>query len=187
MPAKPIIHVALTFIPLKSYMWYVVQTLKGTEDKVLANILRDISEEQDEAFILENERMYRIKGKWIKDRKPLFPGYLFVETADPTGFDVRLRRRYRPTKLLRMDGDIASLKPEEEEYLKLLGGKEHIVRYSEGYRRRDKVVITSGAFEGYRGEIKKLDRHNRVAWVELPFLGQMTVVEIGLGIVKSED
>ncbi len=167
-------------------MWYVVQTLKGKEEKVLINIERDISKEQEKAFVLENERMYRIKGKWIKDRKPLFPGYLFVETKDPTDFDVRLRKRYRPLKLLRMDGAITPLKPDEEEYFKLLGGSEHIVRYSEGYRRKDKVEITSGAFKGYKGEIKKLDRHNRQAKIELPLLGQMIEVEIGLGIVKSE-
>ena len=86
-----------------------------------------------------------------------------------------------------MDGEIASLRPEEEEYFKLLGGKEHIVRYSEGYRSKDRVEITSGAFKGFKGEIKKLDRHNRQARIELPLLGRMVEVEIGLGIVKSEE
>ncbi len=171
----------------KNDMWYVVQTLKGKESKVLANILRDISKEPEDAFILESERMYRIKGKWIADRKPLFPGYLFVTTEDPTGFDYRLRKRYRPTKLLRMDGEIASLRPEEEEYFRLIGGKEHIVRHSEGYRKKDRVVITEGAFKDFKGEIKKLDRHRRMAKIEVPLLGRMTEVEIGLSIVRSED
>ncbi len=167
-------------------MWYVIQTIKGKEYEVLANILREVKREQDEPFILENERMYRIKGKWIADRKPLFPGYLFVDTGDPIWFDYLLRKRFRPIKLLRVDGEIASIKPEEEEYFKLLGGEEHVVRYSEGYRRKDRVEIISGAFKGFKGEIKKLDRHNRQATIELPLMGRMVEVNIGLGIVKSD-
>ena len=50
----------------------------------------------------------------------------------------------------------------------------------------DLVVITSGAFKGYTGEIKKLDRHNRRARVGVPLLGRIIEVEISLGIVQNK-
>ena len=46
-------------------------------------------------------------------------------------------------------------------------------------------MITSGAFKGYSGEIRKLDRHNRRAKVYVPLLGYDIEVEIGLGIVEN--
>ncbi len=87
--------------------------------------------------------------------------------------------------MLEMDGVITPIRPNEEEYLQTLGGEEHIIRYSEGYRIGDRVEIVSGAFAGYKGRINKLDRHNRRAKLFLPLMGQEVEVEIGLGIVKS--
>ncbi|MBR1623361.1 MAG: KOW motif-containing protein, partial [Pseudobutyrivibrio sp.] len=134
---------------------------------------------------IENEKMFRIKGEWIVDRKPLFPGYLFVETDNPEDFNYRLRKKYHSLKLLQVDGKITPIKLDEEEYLKAIGGKEHIVKYSEGFRIGNRIEITSGSFAGYKGRIIKLDRHNRRARLQLPLMGQNVEVEIGLGIVKS--
>lgn len=166
-------------------MWYVVQTLKGKERKIAEAIRFRVAKDKEEIILMESEKMFRIKGEWIKDRKPLFPGYLFIVTDEPEDFDLRLRKKLHPQKLLEFDEVITPIRPEEEEYLKILGGEEHIVRYSEGYRDGDRIEITSGAFAGYTGEIKKLDRHNRQAKITLTLFGQPTDVEIGLGIVKS--
>ena len=59
--------------------WYVVQTLKGREYRVAEDIRNDIAGDAEPVFILENELEYKIKKEWIKDRKPLFPGYIFVD------------------------------------------------------------------------------------------------------------
>ncbi len=165
-------------------MWYVVQTLKGQESKAAQEIKAIVLEENEEAFTLESERMFRIKGKWIKDSKPLFPGYLFVITDSPNAFDERLRAKCR-RHLLRVDDEITPIRSDEENYLSILGGKEHIVRFSEGYRRGDKVQIESGALAGFTGEIKKLDRHNRQAVISLSLFGRKTDVTLGLGIVRA--
>ncbi len=166
-------------------MWYVIQTLKGQEEKHKNYICRDIAALGEEVFIMENELPYRIKGEWIKDKKPLFPGYIFVETGEPEDFNKRLRKGHVKLKLIETDGVITPILPEEEEYLRTLGGDDHTVRYSEGYRIGDKVEIISGAFTGYTGEIKKLDRHNRRAKLLLSLMGRDVEVEIGLGILKS--
>ena len=165
-------------------MWYVIQTLKGREEKDSEEIRRDVVKVEN-LFILQIEMEYKIKREWITDRKPFFPGYIFVEMeADEAGaFDKRLRKVKH--KLLEVDGRIQPIKPHEEEYLLQLGGKEHIIRHSQGFRVDDLVRITSGSFRGYDGEIRKLDRHNRRASIVIPFMGRDIEVEIGLEIVEN--
>lgn len=167
-------------------MWYVVQTLKGQENKVAAEIREKVVEDGETVFVFENEMEYRIQGGWIRDRKPFFPGYIFVEMEKEQAEEFNKRLHKKNRKILDMDGKITPIKPEEENYLKKLGGDEHLIRYSEGFRIDDMVVITSGAFRGYTGEIRKLDRHNRKAKLHITFMGQDTEVEIGLGIVNNK-
>ncbi len=166
-------------------MWYIVQTLKGKEISAAECIRRDVQEAGEEAFVLENERMYKIKKEWIKDRRPMFPGYVFVQTGDPLDFDLRLRKKLHPLKLLRMDDIITPIYPEEEQYLRRIGGEEHIARYSEGFRTGDEIVIETGAFRGFDGEVRKIDRHKRLAVIGIPLLGKVVDVTIGLGILKK--
>lgn len=165
--------------------WYVVQTMAGQERKVQSRISQKVIRGRETAFVFDNERMYRIKGEWIKDRKPLFPGYLFVTTDEPESFDARLRNEIHGRSLLKVDGRVMPIRAEEEEYLKRIGGDEHVARFSEGYRIGDRVEITRGAFAGYNGVIKKLDRHNREAKIILSLFGRGVEVDIGLAIVKS--
>jgi len=46
---------------------------------------------------------------------------------------MRLRRIDAMTKVLRTGEDMTPIHPEEESYFKLLGGDEHVVKYSEEY------------------------------------------------------
>ena len=165
-------------------MWYVVQTLKGQEEKILDGIHRYVKDEAEEAFIMQNEKMYKHSGKWEADITNLFPGYLFVVTDAPLEFDKRLRKKYPARKLLRVDDKITAINESEEEFLKALGGEEHIVRFSKGFREGDRIMVESGALKNLTGEIKKLDRHNRQAVITLSLFGRKTDVTLGLEIVK---
>ena len=165
--------------------WYVVQTLKGREKRVADEIKEKVAGENETVFIFENEMQYKVKGEWKKDRKPFFPGYIFVELEIDKAGEFNWRLRKKKLKLLETDGVVTPIKPEEQDYLMRLGGEEHVIRHSEGFRLDDMVEITSGSFKGYKGEIRKLDRHNRRAKVCVPFMGEEIEVEIGLEIVTN--
>lgn len=168
-------------------MWYVIQTLKGRESRVLDGVVRDVAVEGEKVFIFENEMEYKVKGDWIKNRKPFFPGYVFAEMDKDRAedFDRRLRKKLHPLKLIAMDGKITPITDEEQDYLMRLGGDEHIIRHSEGFRVDDLVEITAGSFKGFKGEIRKLDRHNRRARIRMSLMGIETEVTIGLEIVSN--
>ena len=169
------------------YMWYVIQTIKGKEKKVAEEIQSNVAKENENVFVFENEMEYKVKGKWVKDTNPFFPGYIFVDmdAESVLDFDIRLRKEKSPLKLLCIGDIITPIKSEEEEYLIELGGSEHIVRKSKGFRVDDMVEITSGSFKGWKGEIKKINRHKRRATILVPLMGQGVEVNIGLEIVKS--
>ena len=56
---------------------------------------------------------------------------------------------------------------------------------SKGFIIGDAITVTEGPLKGYEGSIKKIDRHKRMAFVELPFLGKETRVRIPLEIVDK--
>lgn len=166
--------------------WFVIQTIKGQENKISNEVRNEIAEANEDVFILENEKEYKIKGEWIKDRKPFFPGYIFVDMEEDKAEDFNIRLRKRRHKLIDVDGVVTPVKPEEQDYLMRLGGEDHIIHHSEGFRIDDYVLITSGSFKGFNGEIKKLDRHHRQAKVCVPLLGKAIEVEIGLEIIENK-
>ena len=60
---------------------------------------------------------------------------------------------------------------------------DHIDELSQGYIEGDKINIISGPLVGYEGMIKKIDRHKRVAYIEVKLFDQITMVQVGLEII----
>lgn len=166
-------------------MWYVVQVYTGREAEIAEQCRTRVAEEGEEVFIPLVERMTKVRGEWEQVKTRLFPGYVFIETDKPKELYMRLKEIKAMTKLLKTGEEITPLYKEEEEYLKSLQDRDHVVRYSEGYMEGDKLVITSGSLRGYEGKIKKLLRHKRLVVLEVPLLGRDVEVTLGLGIVEK--
>ena len=167
-------------------MWYVIQVYTGTEEEICGQCRRRVMEDDENIFVILAERMTKIKGKWTMIANRLFPGYVFVETERIEDFFMRLKQIEGMTKVLCTGEDMTPIEPEEEDYLRLLGGDEHIVKYSEGYLEGEKLVVTSGAMKNYRGIVKKVLRHKRLVVLEMPLMGRGVEVTVGLGIVKRQ-
>ena len=168
-------------------MWYVLQVFAGTETKICQQCQEWIVKEDENVFILLTERMTKIQGKWSLVTGKLFPGYVFVETEKIQDFYIRMKNAGGFAKILKTGEELTPLYPEEEKYLQMLGGDEHIVRYSQGYVQGEKMVITSGALKECCGKVKKILRHKRLLVLEIPLLGREMEVTVGLGIVSKEE
>lgn len=166
-------------------MWFVMQVYMGTEQEVCQQCRRVMSEEED-AFIFQAERMTKVHGQWTLTMSRLFPGYVFVKTRRIEELFVYLKRTGAMTKVLRTGEDITPVYAEEEEYLRLLGGDDHIVKYSEGYMEGEKLTVISGAMKNYRGIVKRILRHRRLVVLEVPIMGRTVEVTVGLGVVKRQ-
>ena len=167
-------------------MWYVIQVYTGHEAEIAGQCRDRALEEGEEAFIPLVERMTKVQGEWVQVKTRLFPGYVFIETDRPWDLYMRLKKIKAMTKLLKTGEEITPLYKEEEEYLRGLEDREHVVRYSEGYLEGDRLVVTSGALQGYEGKIKKILRHKRLVVLEVSLLGRDVEVTLGLGIVEKK-
>lgn len=47
-----------------------------------------------------------------------------------------------------------------------------------------KIVVYHGPLEGKEGQIVKVNRHKRIAWIKVPFMGSERVIQMPLSVVK---
>nr|WP_296488714.1 antiterminator LoaP [uncultured Acetatifactor sp.] len=169
-------------------MWYVIQVYTGQEMEIVQKCRERIMAEDEEVFVPLSERKTKIRGEWQVVRTKLFPGYVFIETERIEDFYMRLRQIKAMTKILKTGETMTPLQEEEEAYLRKLGlgDSGHVLEYSEGYLEGEKLVVTSGALEGYEGRIKKILRHKRLVVLEVPLLGRTVEVTLGLGVVEKK-
>ena len=48
------------------------------------------------------------------------------------------------------------------------------------------MIVTSGAMKNFRGTVKKVLRHKQLVMLEVPLMGRIVEVTVGLGIVKRQ-
>lgn len=178
-------------------MWYVIQTITGKEQE-LVDVLRKVPEEKsgtkngrsfEKCFIINRECVWRRQGCYQVYIKPLFPSYIFVETDTPDKFFHDLKEIPKLTKLLGCDGSFWSVRKEEEELLRKLVGDdpEYVVRRSPiKVDENGEIVSAEGVLKEYVGRIVRKRLRKRVVVIEIPFLGEMRRVEIGVKVEGKE-
>ena len=75
---------------------------------------------------------------------------------------------------------------ERDWFLSFMDG-DHVVRMSEGCINGDQVTITRGPLMGFEGDIRKIDRHKRLAYVETTMFGRKLNLKVGLEIVRKHN
>lgn len=175
-------------------MWYVIQTITGKEQE-LVDVIGKVLEEKGKkdgynCFIIRRECVWRMEGGYQVHIKPLFPSYVFVETDTPDKLFYDLKRIPKLTKLLGCDGSFWAVQKEEEELLRKLVGDdpEYVVRRSPVEVNKDgEFVFVGGILKEYAGRIVKKRLRKRVVVIEIPFLGEIKKIEIGIKVVGEEN
>lgn len=167
-------------------MWYVIQVRTGKEEEIKLQCERVVCQETlKRCFIPYYEQMKRYCGKWHKERRILFPGYVFLVSDDKERLHFELKKVIGLTKLIGIGDEIVALKEEEVEFLTAFGKEEQIVEMSEGIIENDKVIVKKGPLKGNEGLIKKIDRHKRRAYLVLEMFGRTVEAQVGLEIVEK--
>ena len=168
--------------------WYVIQVKSGKEEKIKEICQRLISPKiYEECIIPKCKRMKKYRGKWSEVEEILFKGYVFMITDHIDILFNQLKLIPDLTKVLGNDGsNILPILEEEAKALLRFGKSEHIIEMSKGYIVGDEVNIISGPLVDYHGKIIKINRHKRVAYIELKLFDQITIVKVGLEIISKE-
>ena len=166
---------------------YAIQVASGQEAKV-EELIRPFVDEAlvGEIFVPRFESMRRWKGEWHKRTERLTPGYLYVETSDAEKLALQLRRVPTFTKVLGNNEVFIPLNDEEVAWLNAFtGGDRRVIEMSEGIVEGNKVIVLRGPLRGHEAEIKRIDRHRRMAELEVSMLGRMKTIRLGLEIISK--
>lgn len=167
-------------------MWYVVQVRSGAEENMRRQSEKLIPKTiLEQCFIPYYEEKKHMMGEWKIQKKILFPGYIFTVSENIDALFEYLKKVDGLTKLLGTGQEIVALGSDEIEFLKRFGGTSQVVTMSEGIIINSKVKINSGPLKGMEGFIKKIDRHKRKAWLELPMFGRIQKIQVGIEITEK--
>jgi len=168
--------------------WYVIQVRSGKETLIVETCSKMISSDiLKECFIPRYVRMKKIRGTWKRENDILFKGYVFMITDRIEDLFQELKKIPDLTKVLSNDGEeIYPLREEEVLFLMRFGKEDKIVEMSYGYIEGDTITITNGPLIGQEGIIKKIDRHKRIAYIEVTMFDQVTQAKVGLEIISKK-
>lgn len=165
-------------------MWYVIQTITGKEIEIAAVIKRLVEKScYAKCFVIQRECVWRIEGRCQVYIKPLFPSYVFAETDTPDDFFYALKQVPQLTKLLGCEGRFWTVGREEIVLLQELIGNdpEYIVRRSLVIiNEQGEIISAQGALKEYVGKIVRKRLRKRVVVIEIPFMGKLKRIEIGI-------
>ena len=168
-------------------MWYVIQVINGREDVMRERIERVVpAGAMQELFYPQFQTEIKVHGEWVNTTKPLFPGYLICDTADPRTVQQYLLRMDDFARVLSQDGQFVPLAKEETQ---LIGGftnrGDRVVPMSEALKDGDQVVVTEGPLLGHEGLIKTINRRKSTAFLELNLCGRRVTTRVGLAVLSN--
>ena len=164
--------------------WYIlfVQTERQSQ-------LCSLLEQEGVHAFLPTMEYYRRDKKGLAE-KPMFPGYIFVQSElDQKEFDSLLDsmegRRWGLIRQLKEEGG-AAMTDEERAFFQWLLDDDGTARMSYGYLNpAGKAVITYGPLIGCERHIRKTDRHNRLVLMDFAFREEP--VKLGLTILTLKE
>jgi transcriptional antiterminator NusG len=146
-------------------------------------------------FVPSKETTFRNKGVVHIIRKPLFPGYIFLQTelkpdliADKLeAVLVDIEKNEQIYSILHYGEDRKDIVVREEERLhwECLFNDDFCVKGSIGFIVGDTVQIISGVLMGMESRIKRINRRKREAVVEMHIMGARREVSLMLEVVEK--
>ena len=167
---------------------YVMQVATGREQKTLALVERMLGKDARTRFFAPRYRYHKkIHGSWETVEELLTPGYVYFDAPARAVGDLAQQIKQAPAfaRVLTQDGKIVPLSAAECDWLVRLTGPTHVVEPSIGVIEGDRVTITDGPLVGMESQIKKIDRHKRLAYLDVHLLGRTKTVKVGVEIVKK--
>ena len=163
-------------------MWYVVHTAIGGEESAIEQCkiaLGDVAKR----FILPKcqfTRRYHSEYKMIE--KVTFPGYFFIVSDEPKELEELLMRIPSVAEPVRIDGGFHPIKKEEEEILQRMMDEDDLIRASIGNLIDGKLIVEEGPLKGLEDKVKKFNRHDRWANLEVELFEDCGMMKVGLEI-----
>lgn len=160
-------------------IWYLLKCPEGNEEDYAEKYLEFvIPDGLNEIVCFQYQRMMRYGGKWHLEKRMLMPGYIFLSGTK----NIALKEN-------REDNGCAervALFPCESPYPKEMCQEGNLIGISKGMIKNGSPIVTSGPLKGRERLIRRIDRHKRIADIEIPFSGSRKRVTVGLEIYEKQ-
>lgn len=183
-------------------MWYVMQVVSGREVKTALMLERSLSGKiLGKCFIPMRRMKKKYHGEWREDAEKLFPGYVFLSSEKPQLLFDELKNIPALTKLLGSCEE--SFTPLTETDVRFLRKLQFMMEEKGGGRKKESFVdsevgisqvaleengqirIVSGPLKNLKGQIRKINLHKRIAVVEAEFMGNQSLIHLGVEIINK--
>ena len=166
-------------------VWYVVQTVAGHEYKVESYLNKRLNSSVYTPFIPLHEKILSGNGYYKKETKPLFSGYVFIESETSIAEvlqDIRQIGSLTGTYMKLLTNTVS-----EDERINLLRlySRKNCVESSIGIIVGDRIIVKEGPLIGMESIIRKIDRHKRIAFIEVSIFGDLRMVKVALEITEK--
>ncbi len=172
--------------------WYVIFVQYGQEQRVVEFLRRRLDPDMGRPFIPVGESLFKKGGNIVTEWKMLFPSYVFIESnmSDEEYLSYMNQLIYESCKILKLlkysETEFALREPDKLMLIRLLNDK-NCLEASVGIKVGKRIYIKSGPLKGMEGKIKKVNRHKRVAEIQLNIMGEIKEVIVTLEIVANQD
>ncbi len=135
-------------------------------------------------FLPMIEATKRCKGKFVKENRPLFPGYIFVAFDIGQGFWHRINSTYGIKRLVSFNKTPAAVPQDLICQLMLRFGPNAKFQPPKIFKTGDKVTVINGPFVNFVAQVEKIASDQR-AWLLIEIMGTQTRVSIEPGQLRK--
>lgn len=166
--------------------WYALYCRSGQEDTIIRSCKQNLSRQAlTDAFQFSYERMKKYLGEWHVDTLAMFPNYVFLQSEHPEVLSEELEQYRKIVNVLENDSLLLAVRPDEEDAIKKLCGENHHMGMSRGIIADGKLNVLEGPLAGRESIIRKVDRHKRIAKLELRVTEALPDIWAGLEITEK--
>ncbi len=159
--------------------WFLAQ-VKPNADAIAR---RNLERQQFRTFQPLEVRTRVKRGRFVSERRPFFPGYLFISYPDAAAPWSLINSTYGVARLVSFGGRPCPVPMNVIAELQAACGPDEVIALNEQLVPGAQVEIASGAFTSFIGEVERLTPDCRVL-VLLDFMGKKTRVTLPAGDVR---
>ena len=130
-----------------------------------------------EVRYFQYQRMMRYGGQWHLEKRAVLPGCIFLCGEEKAVFRWQVK--------VEKENEGISVTSCEPPYLKCLCQEGSLVEMSKGIIKNGVLDITGGPLRGKEQIVKRIDRHKRMAEIEIPFDGRNQRIMLGLEMYRK--
>jgi transcriptional antiterminator NusG len=168
---------------------YTLFLKSGTENLFLEHLKINAQFDIEYFYWLRREIREKKGGLIRKKIQPIFPSYIFWETAEPTPSMLEALRKVTGfIRILNSPTDIRPLSQKDHELILKLRGKGPICGISKAvFDENQRIVIIEGPLKELAGNIVKVDRRRKRVKVKLNLYNESFLIDFGFEDIKSAD